>query len=193
MAGAQLASTPFPAVAIDAVILTHAHLDHCGWIPRLVREGFRGPIFATPSTIDLCAIVLPDSGHLQEEDANFYNRHNKSKHHPALPLYNLAEAEASLQYFSPVQFNEARQLSPEVSFRFVPAAHILGSSMVDFTLNLNARPGGCCLPETLAGCGPITTHRQRVRWAPGRRSGRHSGDGNNYGNRQHRRRSPAQG
>ena len=99
---------PIPASSIDAVILTHAHLDHCGWIPRLVREGFRGPIYATPSTIDLCGIILPDSGHLQEEDANFYNRHKKSKHHPALPLYTLAEAEASLQYFQPVQFEETQ-------------------------------------------------------------------------------------
>ena len=113
--------TPVPASSIDAVILTHAHLDHCGWIPRLVREGFRGPVYATPSTIDLCGIILPDSGHLQEEDARFYNRHKKSKHDPALPLYTLAEAEDSLQHFRPVEFKEGRQLSPEVSFRFVPA------------------------------------------------------------------------
>jgi metallo-beta-lactamase family protein len=179
--------TPVPAASIDAVILTHAHLDHCGWIPRLVREGFRGPVFATPSTIDLCAIILPDSGHLQEEDADFYNRHNKSKHHPALPLYNLAEAEASLQYFSPVQFNEARQLSPEVSFRFVPAAHILGSSMVELTLNLNGQA------RRLLFTGDIG----RVRGnndAPGKvvRSGPPEGEAadilvmeSTYGNRQH--------
>jgi metallo-beta-lactamase family protein len=123
--------TPVPAASIDAVVLTHAHLDHCGWIPRLVREGFRGPVYATPSTIDLCGIILPDSGHLQEEDARFYNRHKKSKHDPALPLYTLAEAEDSLKHFRPVQFQETTQLSPEVSFRFVPAAHILGSAMVE--------------------------------------------------------------
>ena len=131
--------TPVPAAGIDAVILTHAHLDHCGWIPRLVREGFRGPVYATPSTIDLCGIILSDSGHLQEEDARFYNQHKKSKHDPALPLYTLAEAEASLQHFRPVQFEETRQLSPEVSFRFVPAAHILGSAMVELTLNLTGQ------------------------------------------------------
>jgi hypothetical protein len=79
--------TPVPAKEIDAVILTHAHLDHCGWIPRLVKEGFRGAIYATPPTIDLCGIILPDSGHLQEEDARFYNKTKKSKHDPALPLY----------------------------------------------------------------------------------------------------------
>ena len=127
--------TPIPARDIDAVILTHAHLDHSGWIPRLVKGGFRGAIYATPATIDLCGILLPDSGHLQEEDANFYNRHNKSKHHPALPLYSLEEAQESLKYFQPVQFGETKVLSPELSFRFVRAAHILGSSMVEITLN----------------------------------------------------------
>src|SRR6266496_221365 len=91
--------TPVPARDIDAVILTHAHLDHCGWIPRLVKEGFRGQIYATPATIDLCGIILPDSGHLQEEDAEFYNRHKKSKHDPALPLYTEEEAQNCLQYF----------------------------------------------------------------------------------------------
>ena len=85
--------TPVPAKEIDAIILTHAHLDHCGWIPRLVKEGFRGPIYATPPTIDLCGIILPDSGHLQEEDARFYNKTKKSKHDPALPLYTFEEAQ----------------------------------------------------------------------------------------------------
>ena len=132
-------TTPIPAVDIDAVVLTHAHLDHCGWIPRLVRDGFRGAIYATPSTIDLCGIILPDSGHLQEEDANFYNRNKRSKHDPALPLYTLAEAQESLLHFRPVQFEETRQLSPEVSFRFVRAAHILGSSMVELTLSMNVQ------------------------------------------------------
>ncbi len=87
----------------------------------------------------MCGIILPDSGHLQEEDARFYNSHKKSKHDPALPLYTLAEAEDSLQHFRPVQFGETRQLSPEVSFRFVPAAHILGSAMVELTLRLNGQ------------------------------------------------------
>jgi len=131
--------TPVPAREIDAVVLTHAHLDHCGWIPRLVREGFRGPIYATQPTIDLCGIILPDSGHLQEEDADFYNKVKKSKHDPALPLYTLAEAQASLQYFRPVQFGEVKQLCPQMSFRFVRAAHILGSSMVELTLQTNGR------------------------------------------------------
>lgn len=129
--------TPVPARAIDAVILTHAHLDHCGWIPRLVKEGFRGPIYATPATIDLCGVILPDSGHLQEEDAAFYNKNKKSKHTPALPLYTLKEAQESLQRFQAVQFGETKQLRPEISFRFVRAAHILGSSMAEIALTIS--------------------------------------------------------
>ena len=131
--------TPVPAREIDAVVLTHAHLDHCGWIPRLVKEGFRGPIYATPPTIDLCGIILPDSGHLQEEDAEFYNKYKKSKHDPALPLYTLEEAQECMQYFRPVQFGENKQLNGGVSFRFVRAAHILGSSMAEVTLNTGGR------------------------------------------------------
>ena len=131
--------TPVPAREIDAVVLTHAHLDHCGWIPRLVKEGFRGPIYGTSATIDLCGIILPDSGHLQEEDAEFYNRYKKSKHDPALPLYTLEEAQDCLQYFRPVQFGESKQLNGEISFRFVRAAHILGSSMAVVALNTGGR------------------------------------------------------
>src|SRR6184192_1533893 len=131
--------TPVPARDIDAVILTHAHLDHCGWIPRLVKEGFRGQIYATPATIDLCGIILPDSGHLQEEDAAFYNKTKSSKHNPALPLYTFEEAQDCLQYFRPLGFEESKQLSPEISFRFVRSAHILGSSMVELKLTTNGQ------------------------------------------------------
>ena len=126
--------TPIPAHEIDAVILTHAHLDHCGWIPRLVKEGFKGRIYATEPTIDLCSVILPDSGHLQEEEARFHNQKQSSKHKPALPLYTLQEAEDCLGLFTSVQFGQATRLSPELSFRFVHAGHILGSSMVELYL-----------------------------------------------------------
>jgi metallo-beta-lactamase family protein len=126
--------TPIPAHEIDAVILTHAHLDHCGWIPRLVKEGFKGRIYATEPTIDLCSVILPDSGHLQEEEARFHNQKQSSKHKPALPLYTLQEAEDCLGLFTAVQFGETTRLSPELSFRFVHAGHILGSSMVELFL-----------------------------------------------------------
>ena len=125
---------PIPAREIDAVVLTHAHLDHSGWIPRLFKEGFRGKVYATPPTIDLCGVVLPDSGHLQEEEARFHNRKGTSKHIPALPLCTLEEAQNCLRFFEPVEFGETRQLSPEFSFRFVHAGHILGSSMVEVFL-----------------------------------------------------------
>lgn len=128
---------PIPAREIDAVILTHAHLDHSGWIPRLVKEGFTGTIYATPATIELCGILLPDSGHLQEEDANFHNKHKSSKHDPALPLYTAQEAQDCLKYFQPVEVGADKQLSPEFSFRYFRAAHILGSSMAQISLKLN--------------------------------------------------------
>jgi metallo-beta-lactamase family protein len=180
-------SLPIPAVVIDAVVLTHAHLDHCGWIPRLVKQGFRGPIYATPSTIDLCGIILPDSGHLQEEDADFYNKTQASKHNPALPLYTLAEAQDCLQYFRAVPFEETKQLSPELSFRFVRAAHILGSSMVELTLQSDGHA------RSLLFTGDIGRVRNR-NVAPGKVV--HSGPQENetadllvmestYGNRRH--------
>jgi metallo-beta-lactamase family protein len=128
---------PIPANEIDAVILTHAHLDHSGWIPRLVKQGFRGKIYATPASIDLCGILLPDSGHLQEEDAGHYNRNKSSKHNPALPLYTLADAQNALKVFEPVAFQQSKQLSSSFTFRFVPAAHITGSSMAEITIALN--------------------------------------------------------
>ena len=179
--------TPVPARDIDAVILTHAHLDHCGWIPRLVKEGFRGQIYATPATIDLCGIILPDSGHLQEEDAEFYNRHKKSKHDPALPLYTEEEAQNCLQYFRPLQIETIKQLSDEISFRFVRAAHILGSSMAEISLKINGQA------RHLLFTGDIGRVRDRE-IAPGKvvHSGPAEGETadvlvmeSTYGNRQH--------
>jgi len=125
---------PINARDIDAVILTHAHLDHSGWIPRLVKEGFRGRIYATSATVDLCGILLPDSGYLQEEDAAFHNKKKTSKHEPALPLYTFKEAKESLDRFTPVGYGETIELSPDLSFRFVHAAHILGSAMAEVSL-----------------------------------------------------------
>jgi metallo-beta-lactamase family protein len=184
--------TPMPAREIDAVILTHAHLDHCGWIPRLVKEGFRGPIYATPPTIDLCGIILPDSGHLQEEDAAFYNKTKKSKHDPALPLYTLDEAQASLQYFKPVQAGETVSLSPELSFRFVRAAHILGSCMAEIALKTNGQAQRLLFTGDI---GRVLDHKV----APGKvvHSGPTEGETadlvvmeSTYGNRQHPKDDP---
>jgi metallo-beta-lactamase family protein len=127
------APLPVDPMSIDAVVLTHAHLDHSGYLPLLVKNGFRGEIYCTPATRDLCAILLPDSGHLQEKDAEFANRHGFSKHHPALPLYTLNDAEISLKRFAPVAFEQDEQLSPHMHFRFLPAGHILGAAIVELT------------------------------------------------------------
>lgn len=130
---------PMNPHTVEAVILTHAHLDHCGWIPRLVKEGFRGRIYATPATIDLCGIILPDSGYLQEEDAAFHNKKKTSKHTPALPLYTFDDAKNSLNSFSPLEFGKTINLGNDLSFRFVRAAHILGSAMTEVTVRSNGR------------------------------------------------------
>lgn len=179
--------TPVPAREIDAVVLTHAHLDHCGWIPRLVKEGFRGAIYATQATIDLCSVVLPDSGHLQEEDAAFHNKKGTSKHSPALPLYTLEEAQDCLQYLKPVAMEKTTQLSPELSFRFVHAAHILGSCMAEVALTTNGQT------RRLLFTGDVGRVRDSP-VAPGKvvHSGPQEGESANvlvmestYGNRQH--------
>ena len=87
---------PVPPETIDCVVLTHAHIDHSGWLPRLVSQGFKGPVYCTAGTADLCSLVLPDAAHLQEEDAKFANMRGFSKHHPALPLYTEADAAQAL-------------------------------------------------------------------------------------------------
>ena len=99
------APLPIDPASIDAVILTHAHLDHCGYLPRLVSNGFRGRIFCTPATKELCSLVLPDSAHIQEEDAREANRHGFSKHAPALPLYTSADAARALTQLQPVGYD----------------------------------------------------------------------------------------
>jgi metallo-beta-lactamase family protein len=128
---------PMASNEIDAVILTHAHLDHSGWLPRLVRNGFHGPIYATPATVDLCRVLLTDSGHLQEEDAAYHNKHKTSKHQPALPLYTQQDAENCMQYFKAVDFEQRVDVAPDLSFRFVRAAHILGSGFAEISAKVN--------------------------------------------------------
>lgn len=187
---------PLAAEDIRGLILTHAHLDHCGWIPRLVKQGFRGPIYATQATIDLCGILLPDSGHLQEEDAAFHNKRKTSRHHPALPLYTAEEAEACLKYFQPVAFGKTEQISPELSFRFVHAAHILGSSMAEITLVVD--PLGRARPLRMLFTGDIgRVHDSQVASGKVVYSGPQTGETadllvmeSTYGNRQHPNEDP---
>jgi len=121
---------PFDASTLDAVILTHAHLDHSGYLPVLVRSGYGGPVYCTEATRDLCGILLPDSGHLQEEEAEFANRHGFSRHHPALPLYTRADAVRALEQLQPLPYDHDQALPGGMRFRFLRAGHILGSAMI---------------------------------------------------------------
>jgi len=129
------AALPVDPKSIDCVLLTHAHLDHSGYLPLLVKRGFRGKAFCTDATRDLCGILLPDSGHLQEQDAEFANRHRYSKHHPALPLYTTEDAEKSLHSLRSVPFHKAVPVIPGVEARFLRAGHILGAAMIEVTWN----------------------------------------------------------
>ena len=124
------APPPVTPAFIDAVILTHAHIDHSGYLPLLARQGFNGKVFCTPGTYDLCRILLPDSGHLQEEEAAYANRHKLSKHKEALPLYTRDDALRCLKLFHPVPFDEDWQPVPGLHARLMPSGHMVGSSFV---------------------------------------------------------------
>jgi metallo-beta-lactamase family protein len=121
---------PVEPESIAAVLLTHAHIDHSGYVPALVRDGFGGSVFCTPPTRDLCEILLPDAGHLQEEDAGYANRKKFSKHHPALPLYTEADSERALAAIEARAFSTWHEFGP-FRFRFRPAGHILGAASVE--------------------------------------------------------------
>ena len=128
---------PVPASSIQWLVLTHAHLDHTGYIPRLVKDGFRGQVYGTPATVDLSKLVLPDSGHLQEEDAAYANKKGFSKHAPALPLYTYEEAVKSLELFRPIDESKPLELSTHFSLRCFAAGHILGARMIEVTAREN--------------------------------------------------------
>lgn len=125
---------PVDPATIDAVVLSHAHIDHTGYLPRLVREGYTGPVFATPATRSLMEILLPDSGRLQEEEAATANRLRYSKHHPALPLYTEADARAALRRVETTRYGLQRDLGDGVVLTFHRAGHILGSAIVQLDL-----------------------------------------------------------
>lgn len=147
---------------IEAVILTHAHLDHSGYIPLLVKEGFRGKIYASYATRDLCEILLLDAGRIQEEDTRRANRYGYSKHHPALPLYTEDDAIHSLKYFHCVDFDKVEHLTADLTFTLSHSGHILGSSFVtlknnDMTLVFSGDLGR---PQD-----PVMTHPVQIRSA----------------------------
>lgn len=124
------AKLPIDPASVDAVILTHAHIDHSGYLPLFVRNGFAGKVYCTYGTRDLCEILLPDSAHLQEEEAKFANKYGFSKHHPALPLYTRDDAVKALSLLSPVDFEQELNLGDGVTFKMTPNGHILGSAFV---------------------------------------------------------------
>lgn len=127
---------PFDPASIDAVIITHAHVDHTGWLPRLVKLGFSGEVFTSRATGDLMKLLLPDSARLQEEEADYRNRHDLTSHSPALPLYDEDDAKAALKLLHPVKNNgEFVQICEGFSASFRVAGHILGASMVLVTID----------------------------------------------------------
>jgi metallo-beta-lactamase family protein len=119
---------PVRADSIDAVVLTHAHLDHCGFLPRLVAQGYRGRVFCTPATAALTRIVLADAAHLQEEDAERANRKGYTRHKPALPLFTEADAARAAMQLQPVGYERPMPLAPGISVEFLNAGHLLGSA-----------------------------------------------------------------
>ncbi len=121
---------PIAPASLDAVVLTHAHLDHVGYLPRLVAQGFVGPVFCTPGTADLCQLVLPDSGRIQEEDARQANKHGYSKHTPALALYDEADAQRALTHLHPVAYHREVEVADGIRVTFTPTGHLLGSAYI---------------------------------------------------------------
>lgn len=150
---------PFEPSSIDAVVLSHAHIDHSGKLPLLVKGGFSGPIFSTPASIDLCGWMLRDSAHIQEKDAEFVNK--RREHRKSLgiqngivePLYDMEDVEHSLPLFRGGPYHETRELGPGLSYQPYDAGHILGSSFV----RLTDTSGGAALRVLYSGDlgGPI--------------------------------------
>jgi metallo-beta-lactamase family protein len=128
---------PFPPAEIDKVLLTHAHIDHAGYIPRFCKGGFDGEIHCTHATSELCDIMLKDSAHIQEEDANWANKKGFSKHEPAKPLYTVEEAVESLKFFSPVHLGQELFWGDNMRIKFRDSGHILGSAFIDIKTREN--------------------------------------------------------
>jgi metallo-beta-lactamase family protein len=141
---------------IDMLLLTHAHLDHCGYIPLFVKKGFKGKIYMTPPTRDLAEIILYDSAKIQEEDAERANREGYSKHKPALPLYKTEDVDFAIQHFEVVEHSSVIQLSPHVNFQFRKNGHILGSACIQLT----------CYDKTIVFSGDIGRYQSNFLLPP---------------------------
>ena len=125
---------PLDPARLNAVVLSHAHIDHSGYLPRLVHAGFAGPVYCTPATADLLGVLLPDAAHLQEEEAAFANRHGTSRHTPALPLFTVDDAARVLRQLRTADFGAAFAPGPGVETRFTHSGHILGAGLVECRL-----------------------------------------------------------
>ncbi|MES2800967.1 MAG: MBL fold metallo-hydrolase [Bdellovibrionota bacterium] len=168
---------PVKASEIDAVILTHAHIDHSGYIPRLINKGFRGKVYCTHATKDLCKILLPDAGYLQEEEAEYLNKNKKTKHKPALPLFTYKDAVNSLEYFVGADFEEVQKIDNTLSFKFKYAGHILGAASV--IVNVSGR--------TIGFSGDLGRQNDRILYAPEKMENvNYLVTESTYGNRKHR-------
>ncbi len=130
---------PIDPASIDWLILTHAHIDHTGFLPRLVKDGYRGPIYSNAATHELCQYLLPDSAHLQEEDALYAGKKGYSRHKPPLPLYTVEEARTTLERFEPIPRMDPFTISPQFKVQPYDAGHILGSSSLELTITENGR------------------------------------------------------
>src|SRR5690606_27972961 len=147
---------PMPLHSLDAVLLTHAHLDHSGYLPVLAREGYRGPVYATPATCELARILLLDSGRLQEEEADYANRRGYSKHHPARALYTEEDAQRALKLLRPLELHQRVQIAPGVHVYLRSAGHILGAASVELSVD----------GQTLVFSGDLGRPEDPVMYAP---------------------------
>ena len=153
------APLPVPVVDINSVILTHAHIDHSGYFPVFVKQGFRGRAYASAPTVELCKILLPDSGFLQEEDAVFATKKGFSKHLPALPLYTYSDAMAALPYLAAIPNGKPFDLGHGLKMKLIPAGHILGARFVHITTQVPKQ-------RTILFCGDIGRYDAIISQAP---------------------------
>ena len=131
---------PFDVKGIDFVLLTHAHIDHSGKIPKLYNSGYNNPIFCTKQTYELCQIMLPDSGHIQEMEVEWLNRKRKREgKHMVMPLYTVEDAQECLKFFNPVSYGEHIIVDENITVRFIEAGHMLGSSMIEVYVKENGK------------------------------------------------------